>query len=115
MARGDILMVDLPAPAGPAGREQMGHRPAIVVQTDPSNNNLPTTMIVPFTSNLKAMRFPHTLRIDPSHQNGLTRPSVLLVFQLRAIDKRRLGKRIGSLEEQYLRKLEDKIRCLLGL
>lgn len=115
MARGDIFIVDFPAPAGPAGREQMGHRPAIVVQTDLTNTDLPTTMIVPFTSNLNAMRFSHTLRIDPSFQNGLTRPSVLLIFQLRAIDKRRLGNKIGSLEDHYLQKLEAEIRCLLGL
>lgn len=115
MARGDILIVNLPAPADSAGREQIGNRPAIVVQTDVTTAHLPTTMIVPFTSNLAATRFPYTMCVDPSAQNGLTRPSVLLIFQLRAIDKRRLGNKIGHLEEHYLQQLEGEIRRLLSL
>jgi len=59
------------------------------------------------TSNLAAMRFPYTFRVDPSPQNGLTKPSVLLVFQLRAIDKGRLGKTIGNLEQHHLQQLES--------
>ena len=115
MARGGILKVDLPAPSGRVGHEQVGHRPAIVVQTDATDASLPTTMIVPVTSNLSALRFSHTFRVDPSPQNGLTRPSVLLVFQLRAIDKRRLGNSIGRLEQRHLQQLETEMRRLLGL
>jgi mRNA interferase MazF len=72
-------------------------------------------MIVPFTSNLAALRFPYTFRVDPTPENGLARPSVLLVFQLRAIDKKRLGNRIGRLEQHDLRQLETEMRGLLGL
>jgi mRNA interferase MazF len=115
MARGNILTVDLPAPASRAGHEQIGYRPAIVVQTDATDTSLPTTMIVPLTANLGALRFPHTLQVDPSPQNGLARPSVLLVFQLRAIDKKRLGNRIGQLEQHHLQQLEAEIRNLLAL
>jgi mRNA interferase MazF len=114
MARGDIITVDLPAPAGRAGHEQVGYRPAIVVQADVTDASLPTTMIVPLTSNLNALRFPHTICVDPSPQNGLTKPSVLLVFQLRAIDKRRLGTTVGQLEGHHLRELETEMRHLLG-
>ncbi len=115
MTRGDILVIDLPFPKGPLGHEQAGHRPSVVVQTDVTNANLPTTMVVPMTSNLAATRFPHTIHIDPSPQNGLSRPSVLLVFQLRAIDKGRLGNKIGHLEQYYLLQLEAEIRHLLDL
>ena len=115
MARGDVLTVDLPAPSGAAGHEQVGYRPAIVVQTGLTNANFSTTMIVPLTSNLNALRFPHTIQVDPSPQNGLATPSVLLVFQLRAIDKRRLGKRLGRLEQHHMQQLEIEIRHLLGL
>ncbi|MCX6091054.1 MAG: type II toxin-antitoxin system PemK/MazF family toxin [Candidatus Atribacteria bacterium] len=115
MARGDIIAIDLPAPAGPKGHEQVGHRPAIVVQTDITDSRLPTTMIVPLTSHLNAVRFPHTIYIDPSYQNGLSKPSVLLVFQLRAIDKTRLDMKIGQLELHYLQQLDIEMRSLLGL
>jgi len=115
MARGDIVTVDLPVPSHQAGHEQVGRRPAIVVQTDVTDASLPTTMIVPLTSKLSAMRFPYTFRVDPSPQNGLTRPSVLLVFQLRAIDRKRLGVNIGCLEQHYMEQLESEIRHLLGL
>lgn len=115
MARGDILTVDFPASPGRAGHEQVGSRPAIVVQTDLTDASLPTTMIIPMTSNLGALRYPHTLRIDPSLQNGLTMASVILVFQVRAIDKRRLGNRIGRLEKRHLQQLETEMRHLLAL
>lgn len=115
MARGDVVTVDLPVPADRPGREQVGYRPAIVVQTDDTEANLPTTMVVPITSNLSAIRFPHTFRVDPSPQNGLAKPSVLLVFQLRAIDKKRLGKTIGHLEQHHLQQLEFEIRLLLDI
>jgi len=115
MARGDILTVDIPASSGRTGHEQVGYRPAIVVQTDVTDAGLPTTMIVPLTSNLSALRFPHTLRVDPSPQNGLTVPSVLLVFQLRAIDKGRLRNNIGRLEQNHVQQLEAEIRRMLDL
>ena len=115
MARGDIWTVDLPASTGSAGHEQLGSRPAIVIQTDITDASLPTTLIIPMTSSLGALRYPHTIRIDPSTENGLTRPSVLLLFQLRAIDKRRFGNRIGRLEQHHLQQLETEIRNLLAL
>jgi len=115
MARGDIRVVELPAPSGSAGHEQIGHRPAIVVQTDTTDRSLPTTMVVPLTSNLKALRYPYTSRVDPTPQNGLTTPSVLLAFQLRAIDRRRLGRKIGQLDEDHMEQLEAAMRLLLGL
>jgi len=115
MARGDLFEVDLPAPSGRAGREQVGPRPCIIVQTGTADAVLPTTMIVPLTSKLSALSFPHTFRVDPSPENGLSTPSVPLVFQLRAIDKRRLGNRIGHIEKCHLLQLENEMRLLLGL
>jgi mRNA interferase MazF len=115
MARGDIVLVELPQTANGVGHEQVGLRPALVVQDDLPGETLSVIMIVPFTSNLKAQRFPHTLMIQPSRQNGLTVPSVLLVFQLRAIDKQRVRKRIGQLENDLMSKVGDEMRNLLGL
>ena len=115
MARGDVLLVDLPVPSSGAGHEQMGNRPAIAVQNDASDPRLPTIMIIPCTSNLGALRYPHTIRVDPSQQNGLNMPSVLLVFQLRAIDKMRIAGNIGRLEQHYLQQLDAELRNLLNI
>jgi mRNA interferase MazF len=113
----------LPQAADGAGHEQVGTRPALVVQDDPTSETLsvmvgdcPTIiMIVPFTSNLKAQRFPHTILIQPSAQNGLSMPSVLMIFQLRAIDKTRVTKKIGRLEDELMTKVNDEMKDLLGL
>jgi mRNA interferase MazF len=113
MPRGNILTVRLPPPAGNPGHEQIGNRPAIAVQNDTTNHS--TTMIVPLTSNLQALRFTHTFQVDPSPENGLAMSSVILVFQLRAIDNRRLGNVIGQLEDYHLQRLEAEIRDLLDL
>jgi mRNA interferase MazF len=115
MARGDVVIINFPIPSGPAGREQVGTRPAVAVQTDFSDADLPTTIVVPMTSTLGVTRFPHTIYVNPSPQNGLSIPSVLLVFQLRAIDKSRVGRRIGRLEQSYLQQLENEMREILGL
>jgi mRNA interferase MazF len=115
MARGDIVLVEFPQPQGAGGREQIGNRPAAIVQKDAAVAAGPTIMVVPFTTNLTALRFSHTLRVDPSPQNGLDRASVLLVFQLRAIDRGRIGNNIGQLEGHHLRALETEIRALLDL
>ena len=113
MARGDVLRIELPPVE--AGREQIGRRPAIAVQSDASGVSLPTLMIIPLTSQLSALRFAYPLRIEPSALNGLTAPSVLLIFQLRAIDQRRILGTLGKLEQEYLDQLESEMKRLLGL
>lgn len=90
MARGDVVLVSLPLSDR---REQSGRRPAIAVQTDQAGE--PMLMVAPVTSNLTALRFSFTLRLEPSPDNGLTTPSVVMVFQMRAIDKARIIRRIG--------------------
>ncbi|GER80854.1 MAG: type II toxin-antitoxin system PemK/MazF family toxin [Anaerolineae bacterium CFX3] len=115
MKRGDIVLVNLPQPTDGAGHEQVGTRPALVVHENNSSDVISVIMIVPFTSNLKAQKFQYTILIHPTKENGLTLPSVLLVFQLRAIDKQRIGKKIGQLEETTMKKVNQEIKDLLGL
>jgi len=115
MARGDIWVVELPYPVSEQGHEQTGTRPAVVVQTDADDRRLPTTIIVPMTSQPDAERFPFTFPVEPSSQNGISRRSMLLVFQLRAIDRRRLNKKLGVLEPQYMQQMSDNIKELLGV
>jgi mRNA interferase MazF len=115
MTRGDIVLVNLPQTLDGAGHEQAGTRPALIVHEDATSDTLSVVMIVPFTSNLKAQRFPHIILIQPTKENGLTVPSVLLIFQLRAIDKHRVGRKIGHLEEELMGKANQEIKELLGL
>lgn len=115
MARGDVIIVDFPSPAGQSGREQIGTKPAVIVQSDEEAAKLQTNIIIPLTSNLSASRFPYTILVNPSAQNGLATQSVLLVHQLRAIDKRRISKKLGSLENNYFERLNDELKSLLSL
>lgn len=115
MAYGDVYFVEIPQhPRGQQGKEQIGRRPAIAVQADTSSQ-LPTLMVIPSTSNLSALRFPHAIEVAPSANNGFSKPSVLLVFQLRAIDRSRISKRMGTLEEIYMDQIRDEIKKLLNL
>jgi len=95
MARGDVVLVSLPLSDR---REQSGRRPAIAVQTDQAGE--PMLMVAPVTSNLTALRFSFTLRLEPSADNGLTTPSVVMVFQMRAIDKARIKRASGEFRKR---------------
>jgi mRNA interferase MazF len=115
MKRGDIVLVKLPESAEGSGHEQVGTRPALIVHNDETSESVSVIMIVPFTSNLKAGRFSHTILVQPSKENGLAVPSVLLVFQLRAVDKSRIARKIGRLESKWIKIVNKEIRNLLGL
>ncbi len=95
MRRGEGWRVRLPLLPGHA---QAGERPALIVQHGPYIRSLPTVLIVPFTSRLAATRFPGTLLVQPDGQNGLTTPSVALIFQLGAHDQSNLLYRLGELD-----------------
>ena len=108
MNKGEIWLVELPRTNG---HEQSGTRPVIVLREVEAN----IAVVIPFTSNIQALRFPHTLEIRPSKESGLKDISVALVFQIRAIDKKRLVKRIGILSEKSSEKIDSMLRKLLGL
>jgi mRNA interferase MazF len=115
MQRGDIVLVDLPQAVGTSGHEQTGNRPALVVHSDATSASLSIIMIVPLTSNIAAKKFAHTIEIQPSSQNGLSTPSVLMVFQLRAIDKRRIIKKLGVIEAAALELVDAEMKTMLGI
>ena len=70
-------------------------------------------MVAPVTSNLAVLRFAFSVRIEPSAENGLTTPSVVMVFQLRAIDTARIVRKIGQLSELDMRRIDAKIWQML--
>jgi mRNA interferase MazF len=108
MARGDMLLVSLPSSEG---REQSGRRPAVAVQTDQAGE--PMLVVAPVTSNLAALRFAFSVRVEPSPENGLTAPSVVMVFQMRAIDKARIIRKIGRLSQDDLARVDAEIWQML--
>jgi mRNA-degrading endonuclease toxin of MazEF toxin-antitoxin module len=97
--KGEVWRVRIP-PGG--GHVQAGERPAVIVQNDPFISSLPTAFVVPFTSKMRTSRFTGTLVVQPDGRNGLTVPSVALVFQFGAQDKRDFLYRLGVLDNQTL-------------
>ena len=108
MKKGEVWLVDLPSSGG---QEQEGLRPAVVF----ANAGIGITSVIPLTSNLQALRFQHTYQIEKSKTNGLSSDSIALIFQLRAIDSKRLKKKIGELESKHLKKLNELITKYLDL
>ena len=112
MEIGDVYSVEMPSSDG---HEQAGPRPAIIVQTFRFEAQLPTVLVVPLTSQLAAQALPGTCLIQPDRENGLTLPSVALVFQLRAIDKMRLKYVMGRLNPTDLAMVRRQVEALLQL
>jgi mRNA interferase MazF len=108
---GDIHWVQLPAANG---HEHRGRRPAVILQDDHYAGGLPVVLVVPLTTARGTMRFAATVLIQPTAENGLSQVSVALVFQLRAIDRRRVQERIGSIGETVLREMRAELDKLIG-
>jgi mRNA interferase MazF len=111
MQFGDIYLVEIPLSSG---HEQAGLRPAVIVQ-EIGVEKVPTVLIVPLTSKLKAKDFPFTLVIEPDQSNNLDVVSVCLVFQIRAIDKKRLQKKIGRIGQVEIDLLKRNLKEIMGL
>ena len=99
MTVGDVYLVELPARGGHA---QAGRRPAIILQ---SITTLPTTLLIPLTSQLDALRFAGTVLVEADSQNCLRQHSVALVFQLTAVDNRFISVRLGRVSEEVLEQI----------
>ena len=108
MKKGEIWLADLPYSGG---QEQEGLRPAVIF----ANAGFGIVTIIPLTSNFQALRFQYTYQIEKSKMNGLSVDSIALVFQLRAIDLKRLKKKTGELENKHLKKLDELIIKYLNL
>ena len=108
MTQGEIWVSDLP-PTG--GHVQQGSRSALMVAD--TTNAIAT--VIPITSSLAAMRFPYTLAVTPTEDNGLDKPSVLLVFQLGAVDKRFLHRSIGRLDPATLECVNEQLKAMLHI
>ncbi len=108
MSVGEVRWVELPARGG---RAQAGRRPAIILQ---STTSLPTTVIVPLTSQLDALRFASTILVEADAENGLRRASVALVFQITAVDNRYVAERLGTVAKEVLEEIWTALDNLIG-
>ena len=109
--RGDIYYADL-SPI--IGSEQGGIRPVLIIQNDVGNKYSPTTIIAAITSRLKSKSKLPTHSPIPQYE-GLERNSIVLLEQVRTIDKRRLRGYICSLDEQMMKVIDNAISISLGI
>ncbi len=94
------------------GTEPGKTRPVVVVQTDALNRHHPSTIVCPLTTRVAG--FANPLRVAvPKGVSGLGRPSDILVDQVKAIDNRRLRRRIGPLPDPYMGELRHKLLLIL--
>jgi len=109
--RGDIFYADL-SPV--VGSEQGGIRPVLIVQNDTGNRHSPTVIAAAITSQLGKARLPTHIEI-PAPSSGLSRDSVILLEQVRTLDKSRLRERMGKVDSATMNKVDSAIAVSLGL
>ena len=109
--RGEIYYADL-SPV--VGSEQGGMRPVLIIQNDVGNRYSPTVIAAAITSRLGKTKLPTHIDVH-AERAGLSRDSVVLLEQLRTLDKRRLKERMGRLDEEMMREIDTAIAVSLGL
>lgn len=108
--RGELYYADL-SPV--VGSEQGGVRPVLVVQNDVGNKYSPTVIAAAVTSKINKAKLPTHIEL-PSSSCGLQRDSVILLEQIRTLDKRRLKERIGELNDVTMNQVDKAILISLG-
>lgn len=109
--KGDVFFCNLDPTFG---HEQSGKRPVVVIQTNVANDKLNTVMVAPLTSNLKARGYLLTVFV-PAQNNGLAKDSVLLLFQVRTVDKRRLERKLAHLDDATMAQVDQALRYAFDL
>ena len=110
--RGEVWLVSFDPTQGAEIRKT---RPALVLQNDIANRASPITIVAAITSRSEERRlYPTEVRLAPP-EGGLTRESVVLLNQLRSVDKRRLVKPLGGLKPKTLDDVERALRISVGL
>ena len=109
--RGDIYYADL-SPV--VGSEQGGLRPVLIVQNDVGNKYSPTVIAAAITSKMSKAKLPTHIDVTAS-QVGLLKDSVILLEQIRTIDKVRLKEKMGHLDEVAMSNVNEAISVSFGL
>ena len=109
--RGDIYYADL-SPV--VGSEQGGLRPVLIIQNDVGNRYSPTVIAAAITSRMSKAKLPTHIDVYAARA-GLSRDSVVLLEQVRTLDKRRLKEKMGHLDEELMLEIDNAIAVSLGL
>ncbi|MCX7572233.1 type II toxin-antitoxin system PemK/MazF family toxin [Tumebacillus sp. DT12] len=109
--RGDIYFADL-SPV--VGSEQGGFRPVLVIQNDIGNRFSPTVIVAAITAQIQKAKLPTHVEID-AKTYGLDRDSVILLEQIRTIDKQRLTDKITHLDDELMSKVNESLQISIGL
>ena len=108
--RGDVFYADL-SPV--VGSEQGGVRPVLIVQNDIGNKYSPTVIAAAITSQTSKARLPTHIEVFASA--GLSKDSVVLLEQIRTLDKRRLKEKMGHLDDRLMKQIDDALQVSFGL
>ena len=109
--RGDIFYADL-RPV--IGSEQGGVRPVLIIQNDVGNRHSPTVICAAITSQMNKAKLPTHVELD-SRKYDLVKDSVVLLEQLRTIDKKRLKDKVCHLDNEIMKKVENALSVSLSL
>ncbi len=109
--RGDVYFADL-SPV--VGSEQGGVRPVLVIQNDIGNRFSPTVIVAAITAQIQKAKLPTHVEIDAEKYN-FDRDSVILLEQIRTIDKQRLTDKITNLDENMMNRVDEALQISLGL
>ena len=109
--RGDIFYADL-SPV--VGSEQGGVRPVLIVQNDTGNKHSPTVIAAAITSQTGKARLPTHITLTAGSV-GLPKDSIVLLEQVRTLDKRRLREHMGRVDDKVMRQVDGAIAVSFGL
>lgn len=109
--RGEIYYADL-SPV--VGSEQGGVRPVLIVQNDVGNKHSPTVIAAAITSQRDKARLPTHISLE-AVSCGLSKDSVVLLEQVRTLDKKRLKERMGELDSASMHKVDSALSVSFGL
>lgn len=109
--RGEVYYADL-SPV--VGSEQGGVRPVLVIQNNIGNKYSPTIIIAAITSQMNKAKLPTHIEIKAGNY-GLVKDSVLLLEQIRTIDRKRMKDKIGKCDANFMKKVNTALAISIGL
>ncbi|OUM97308.1 MAG: PemK family transcriptional regulator [Thermobacillus sp. ZCTH02-B1] len=109
--RGDVFFADL-SPV--VGSEQGGVRPVLIIQNDIGNRFSPTVIVAAITAKIQKAKLPTHVELS-AKEHGFERDSVVLLEQIRTIDKQRLTDKITHLDDETMKKVNESLSISVGL